>query len=58
MYKKQPPSLNPESSRHMYANNMWCFSEQVRVPKFGTERIGVRNNEEKHGTIKIMDKDP
>ena len=29
MYKKQPPSLNPESSRHMYANNMWCFSEQV-----------------------------
>ena len=38
--------------------NVWCFSEQVRVPKFGTKKNGVKNNEEKHGTINIMDEDP
>lgn len=34
-------------SKYKYTNtretgmiNMWCFSEQVRVPKFGTERMG------------------
>ena len=40
----------------MYANNMWCFSEQVRVPKFGTRKNGVRNDEKENGTIKIITK--
>lgn len=34
------------------------FSEQVRVPKFGTRKNGVRNDEKENGTIKVMDTDP
>ena len=38
--------------------NMWCFSERVRVPKFGTRKNGGGNNEEKNRKINIMDEDP
>lgn len=64
-YKESFSTIKNTYPKYEYTNtcktgmiNMWCFSEQVRVPNFGTKKNGVRNNEEKHGTIKIMDEDP